>query len=240
VELVAILRLLWDRRAIVALGGVLALAAALLAGSHGSPGRTSGVGAVRLLLDTTDSQLVKNAPTEADSLPRRAVLLADLLATDGGTAILARSAGVPEEQVVVLGPSARIDPPVKSPLVTQAAAAASVADAPFAVKVFASERWPIITIEAGAPNARRARDLAAAAAASLRSLLVAADATQSRGFVLDTIAPPRSKQLTSASGRGLLVFSAALATFSLWCGCVVFLAGTARKRRRISTAYRPA
>jgi hypothetical protein len=235
VELVAILHLLWNHRVIVALGVVLALAAGLLAGSHGSPGRTTGVGTVRLLLDTTDSQLVKNDPKEADTLPRRAGLLADLLATDEGKAMLARSAGVPEEQLVILGPSARLEPQLRSPLVTRAFAAASVADAPFVVNVLASERWPIVSIEAYADNARRAGNLAEAAAASLQSLLVAADATHSRGFVLDVVAPLRSTQETIPSGRRRVMFIAAVATFSLWCGCVVFVAGTARKRRRVRT-----
>lgn len=231
-ELLAVLRLLWDHRAIVTLGIVLALGAALVVGLHGSAGSNSGVGRIQLLLDTTDSQLVTSAPKEADTLPKRAVLLADLLESDEGRASLARSAGVPEEQVVVFGPSDRIDPPVKSPLVTQASAAASVEHAPFVVNAFASEESPIITIESHAPNARRAADLAKGASTSLRTLLVAADGTQSRGFVLEVIAPLRIGHLASASNRRSLGFVTALAVFSLWCGCVVLVAGTARKRRR--------
>ena len=76
-ELLAIAHLLWERRILVALGAVVAVAAALLVGrAMSGPGPGYGSGAVRVVLDTTDSQLVKAAPVGAATLPMRARLLA--------------------------------------------------------------------------------------------------------------------------------------------------------------------
>jgi hypothetical protein len=241
-ELVAILRILWDRRIVVALGVVVAVAAGMLAGrqSQGDAGGASGVGYLRMVLDTSDSQLVEAAPKGAESLPTRATLLADTLATDTGTSIVARAAGVPREHLVVLGPAATRTPVVDSPLVARVGEAAAVPAAPYVVDVIADGQTPIVLIGAQAPDRARAARLARAAAAGLRSLLLRKDGTRSRGFVLDTVTPLVTKAVVSRPRTRLAMTAAAAATFGCWCVCVVLGAGIAGRMRRRRTAARPA
>jgi hypothetical protein len=229
VELLLVLHRLWERRIIVALGVLMAVAAGLLAGRSGqAPG--SAVGTVRMLLDTTDSQLVKGAPTAADTLSTRAALLADDLASDTGSRIVAQRAGVHDEQLAILGPSARMVPPLDSPLVGRLSVATSSASAPYVVDVFADGLTPIISIEAHAADAARAGRLADAAAGGLQALLVADDSHGSRGFVLDKVAALRTKHVVGASPhRRLLMVAGALVVFGFWCMCVVVVDGTSRR-----------
>jgi hypothetical protein len=233
-ELVAILRILWDRRIIVGLGVLVAVAAGVLAG-HKVRDRVaadSGQAKVRMVLDTADSQLVEAAPKGADSLPLRAALLADTLSTEAGTASIARGAGVPRDMVAVRGPAALRAPALQSPLVSRVSAVVGSQGPPYVVDVNADELTPIITIEANAPDVSRATRLTTAAAATLRSLLVSQDGTHSRGFVLDTVAPLKAKQLTShRPPESVVMLAGALATFACWCFCVVLGFGAARRTR---------
>jgi hypothetical protein len=214
---------------------LVAVAAGVLAGrkveDRAAP--VSGQATVRMVLDTTDSQLVAAAPKGADSLPRRAALLADTVSTEAGTAGVARAAGVPRETVAVLGPAAISDPVLASPLVSRVSAVVASQGPPYVVDVKADELTPIITIEAHAPDVSRATKLTTATAARLRSLLVKQDGTRSRGFVLETVAPLKTKQLTSKTRpESLFMLVAAFATFACWCGCVVLATGVARRTRR--------
>ena len=242
-ELVGILRVLWDRRIIVALGVVVAVAVGLLAGRQSGAGGaagSSGVGSVRLVLDTADSQLVEAAPKGADTLSMRAGLLANAMATDMGTSVVARDAGVADEQLVVLGPAATRTPAVETPLVRQVAQATSNPNVPYVVKVSADDVTPIIAIDAYAPDASEVARLTRAAVAGLRSLLVEEDGTKSRGFVLEPIAPLRTEEVPTGAHGPLPMLGAALATFLFWCVCIVLAVGTARGMRRLGLAARRA
>ena len=245
------LRLLWDRKIIVALGAIVAVAAALLAGGANqaqSAAGSSGVGSLRMVLDTSDSQLVKAAPRGADTLSMRAALLANALATDTGTELVARKAGVADDQLVILGPAAIRPPVVETPLVTRVAEAAPTANVPNVVRVSADEQTPVMSIEAHAPDASRAARLTQATVAGLRSLLLSEDGAHSRGFVLDTVVPLRSREMASGThvalptlGRGALaMLGVALGIFVCWCGCVVLGVGVARKSRQLGRATRRA
>jgi hypothetical protein len=239
-ELVAILRVLWDRRVVVAVGIVVAVGVGMLAGRAAQAGGTgaSGVGYLRMVLDTADSQLVEAAPKGAESLPTRAALLANALATEAGTAMVAREAGVAKEQLDVVGPSATRIPVVDSPLVTRVSAAASAPVAPYVVDLIADEQTPIIMIGAKAPDVARTARLTRAAAAGLRSLLVAKDGTRSRGFVLDTVTRVTTRRVVSRPRTRLAMAAGAAATFGFWCVCVVLAAATARRMRQ-RRALRP-
>jgi hypothetical protein len=226
---------LWDRRFIVALGIVVAVAAGLLVRHQSQAQGTaagSGFGSVQLVLDTTDSQLVEGAPKGADSLPTRAGLLADALATEAGRVSVARSAGVTMEELAILGPAAMRAPIVETPLVRRVAAAASTAHTRDVVHVWTDDVTPIISIEAQAPTGAATARLARATAAGLRSLLNSEDGTHSNGFVLKTIAPLTIKHLATSSNASLRALGAAVVTFVLWCVGVVVLAGTAARMRR--------
>ena len=235
-ELVAILRLLWARRILVGVGAVLATAAcaAAVAGPVATSLRPSalGIATARLFLDTPSSQLVRAAPKAVDTLPMRATLLADLLASEPIRARIAHRSGVPREALDVLGPSSRVEPGMPTPLAT-AAAAAEGARGAYQLRVYAAPDAPTIAIDAQAPTARAAAALVQSATTALRSLLPAGG--RSDAFVLRTLAAPHAKQVPTDSRRRLVALFGALALFPLWCGGLVIaagLAGRARARRR--------
>src|SRR4051794_124588 len=216
-ELLAILRILWDRRVIVGLGGIVAVAVGRRAG-QGAAAPPRAVGSMSMMLDTTDSQLVEAAAYGTDQLPKRAALLADGLTSDSATATIAREAGVPDGQLAVLGPSARQIPQVDTPLVSDVYAVASTASTPYVVNVLADQITPIVKIDAQAPNGQKATRLIQASRSVLRSLLLRDDGEHSHGFVLDTVVPLRTKPAPAASShRRLMMAGAAVAVFGTWC-----------------------
>ena len=232
-ELLAILRLLWDRRYLVGLGVLVAIGAGLAAGSGRTAQVGSGLGSLRMVLDTSDSQLLEAAPVGATTLPTRAALLADTMTTDGSRALVARAAGIPVSQLTILGPAATSPPIAPDPLVTQVSATAATGSTPYVVDVIADDVTPIISIAAYAPDRARAGRLAAAAGGALRSLLVTEDGTRSRGFVLETFSPVRTRQIPgAATHRRVLMAGGAIVVFALWCSCIVIIAGISRRTRR--------
>ncbi len=240
-ELLAIAQLLRQRRAFVALGAVVAVVAALLAGraiQDTSAGYGSGM--VRMVLDTTRSQLVEAAPAGASTLPMRARLLGTKLGGEASRAAIGRAAGVPRDGLTILSPADKALPVIDTPLVMNVRTAVSGADTPYVVEIFtaAEEATPMITIKTSAPDSLRAYKLAGAAEAGLRELLVSADRTQSRGFVLRTVAPVRAARVVTPSRRPYVMLAAAMLVFCLWCGAVVLASGLAARARR-PTPHRP-
>jgi hypothetical protein len=231
--------ILWERRIVVAIGVVVAVAAGLLAGraSGASPGDPiPGTGTVRVVLDTADSQLLKAAPRGADSLPMRASLLADTLASSAGKTLVARESGVDPLDLVVVIPAATKDPTSETPLVKRIAKVTASVHAPYVVEVSVDDVTPIISIKANAPDDAHVRRLTAAAVASLRSLLVAGDGSDSQGFVLDTVAPVRVERTPVESHAAALMLGAALAVFCFWCLAVVVVVAAWRRSRGLAAA----
>ena len=93
----------------------------------------------------------------------------------------------------------------------------------------------MLTIRTSAIDPAHAARLAGAAEAGLRDLLIEADRSESRGFVLRTVAPVRAIRVVSPSRRPFIMLAAALMVFFLWCGSVVLVAGTVG-RLRLRTA----
>lgn len=232
-ELASVFRLLWARRILAGLGIVVALAAGVLAG-HKAQARSAAAGGtvstLALMLDTSDSQLIAAAPAGAWTLPHRASLLADAVASDAAVRATARRAGVPAKDLAVLGPAARRLPAVDSPLVSQVYRLASTWAAPYTVNVFADNVTPIIKVQAQAPTPARAARLARAAGDTLRSTLVLDDGRDKGGFVLDTVAPLRTKHLpVKSSHASLMMVAGALATFVFWCAGIVLAVSLGRR-----------
>ena len=110
-ELVAILRLLSRRPILVAVGAVMAIAVGVLAA--GGPTKKSGAASARVVVDTAKSQLIYQAPTGADTLPWRSVLLADLAGSRPLTDRIANEVGIRRKELVVVHPelAAPVTPP---------------------------------------------------------------------------------------------------------------------------------
>jgi hypothetical protein len=238
-ELIAIWRLLWRRRILVGIG-LLAAAGVGLMTSNGSlpvPG-AAGDGppparkaSLRVLVDTDRSQLVAPAPPEADTVAARAVLLADVLAGDGAKAAIARKAGLKPEQIAVIGPAATV-PTLSTTLAERTATVVEAAPEPFAVTANADGELPIVSIDARAPDAARAKRLASAAAAELAALTSPDDPAVRLGFVAQPLSRPVLAPVESRPGPAMIALAACLATFALWCGCIVLASGLMRAPRR--------
>ena len=201
-----------------------------------SPGQvdTSRTATARVLLDTADSQLVNAAPRAADTLPMRALLLADLMASDEGHALVARDAGLRPKELAVFDPSAETLPAVRTPLLTRAAALPLTAGVPNVLNVHADTDAPTIAIEAHAPGAGQAHALADAAVAGLKSLIDAhGDHGQGR-LTLEPVTPPRVLPAASAGGR-VPAFVPAVVILALWCAGVLAATSPSRETQHGAT-----
>ncbi len=126
-ELVSILRVLWAHKLLVIAGLVLAVTAGLKLG--GGTTAPSGYAWTRVLVDTRTSALVKPAPFGADTLPWRAGLLADLLASEDVKRQIARGAQIPVEQLAIVDHSLA-NPTVDASEPKAAAEAAAITSSP--------------------------------------------------------------------------------------------------------------
>jgi len=240
VEVVTILRLLWDRRLAVCVGAVLVVALAVLAsrgvalgplGAIGAGQQVSAVVSGRVLVDTADSELVHVDPTASETLAMRTMLWAELLASEPARASIARAARVPPDELAVLGPSTRFEPSVLTPLLTRASSAALATPELNVVRVYSSTEMPLIAIEATAPEAPQARRLMDGAVVALRSLVASGSVDGAQPFVVEPFSEPRATEVVSRSRRSLFVVVAVVAAFGAWCCAIVVVAGTARRVR---------
>lgn len=242
-ELLPLLR--WGRRRRLVLVGALVASIAAFVGLGGgrSSGATTAIAWTQVALDTPRSQLAAATPTGADSLPWRASLLMDLLATDASTRELAQRLGVTQDEVTVVDPAASV-PIVQTSTAVASAKAASVIATPYALEVFLPDpALPVISIEAGASQRSRAERLAAAAVTFLRSQAspggrfssaIKTDADPRshtlQPFAVDQITPVRVKVFPS-SGLAMKPIAGALFVFLLCCILGGRLASLQRRRR---------
>jgi len=230
-ELLSVLRLLAEKRLLVALGAVAAVLAGIVAsgalgvGPMSAPERTSGVASSRTLVDTPRPLAADLGASDA-TIDAQAVLLAESLADAGLRAALARSAGVPARELTVL--SVRSEQSVRSPLAEAAEEAAQTAGGAYTLKVHAPPDVPIITVVAAAPDRLTAARLAAAAPPVLESLAAARAPTQSRRLSAERLGPVRVAEVKSGGVKPLTGIVGAVALFAMWCGGIVILSGLAR------------
>jgi hypothetical protein len=221
--------LLWQRRILIAAGAVAAtaIAVAVLQGVSLGPlgsaggGQVVGVASGSVLIDTPRSQLLNADPKGAETLPMRALLYADLLARDDVKAGIARQAGLKPEELDVLPPASRLEPPVSTPLVEQAIVVAAAPRATTVLSVYADGESPLISVDAHAPDGQRAEAVVAAAAGALESLVAREGGKQLR---VDVVKPPRGEEVASRSRAPIFAMLAAVVFFAAWCGGIIVLA----------------
>jgi hypothetical protein len=243
-ELVALLRALWRRRRLAAVGLGVAVCIAFLA-SRGET-TTVGVASKRVVLDTVNSQLVDAEPVGADTLAWRAALLADLMGGDAGGPRIADQLGVPERDIAIFAPYLN-EPAKATPLSDRATEAAATTTEPYVVAIQAAEPLPIIRIDATAPDGDEAIRLAEAAADALKAASAAhVDTADLLAFVVEDVGPVRARTITEGPRR-IVAGVLALMFFTLWCiGVVVYGAmsvrrgGTPARRPRRTVQRRPA
>jgi hypothetical protein len=227
-ELVAILRVLWRRRILVALGGLLTVAVVLLVANRESS--HSGLASTRLLLDTPDSQLIHPLPEGAESLAWRASLLAEQMASKAVKRRIADHIRAPADALVVLEPRLT-EPTVPTPLSVRASEAAAATSEAYVLYVGFDDQLPIISLAARGPNRRAATRLTDAAVHALKAAgSPPRDSRELQPLVVDRVGPIRARQVVS-SPSPLVPVGIFIAAFGVWCACVVLIPSNIRRVR---------
>lgn len=229
-ELVALLRVLWRLRLVVALGGVVAVGLGFMA----TKGATHlGVATTRVLLDTPTSQTVDATPPGVSTLQWRAGLLSDLMATDEMRLSIARAMGIDGDSLVVSAPYMSM-PAVAIPLPRVALDAAAAVPHPYTLAIQAQNWLPIVAIDAQAPSRALATKLAVVAAQAMKAAATTdATPTASAGvlkFVVGDVGPVHSREILNRPRRIFAVIVAVF-VFGIWCAAITLIAGFSRGRR---------
>jgi hypothetical protein len=233
-EFVAVLNLLWARRIVVGLG-LLAAIAVGYAMKEGSPAATRSAVDARVLVDTTGAGLastVEDPHAVADSLPMRAALLAEVMATDQVRTLLASHAHIRLSQLDVVPPSYSTFVPFGDLISQKSGTLGAYGSGRYVLTLLADEQTPLISIEADAPDQLSASRLADAAIYALKSSLASQQAGEGPPVVVRTVASPQRVELPSHVGRRSVAVIATLGVFALWCGGIVLVSCVARRMRR--------
>jgi hypothetical protein len=235
-ESIGILRVLWRRRLLVALGAMLALALALLSLYRISPGlppslqsqtTRSGFAWQRLLVDTPHSVLADAKALGADAIASKAVLLGDLTEGDSVRRQMAADIGVRPADVGVIGPGSLV-PAMVTPLATQALEVTRPHQ-PYLVSISESPDLPILSVFATAPEPADAARLVRATAAAIGSL-----SRRALGPGGEARVEPLGAVQTGArvgGPRKAKALAVAAILLLLWCVGVVLFDALARRRR---------
>jgi len=220
VELIAILRLLSRRPALVAIGAVAAITVGLFA--LGGETKKTGTASARLALDTAKSQLIHQAPSGADTLTWRTMLLADLAGSRPLTERVANEVGIRSNELVVVQPELT-EPVLPAALPTRAATAADVISEKYVLTVRFDELLPIIALEAVAPGRGAAVRLVEAAMSALKDTGTPEESTpQIQGMVVESVGPVRSKAIIDKP-QPLLGVAIAITLFGVWSAGVALM-----------------
>ena len=235
-ELVGIIQVMAKHWIAIAVGAVVAVFVAVNVAydvSLWSPHLVSrqtvgGTATTRVLISAADAPTVNLKSNVAYTLPTRAALLADLMATNEVRDTLARRVGVKAEEVAVLTPSSVEFPAIPVPLAVDARDQGEKTTEPYALTVEANTEQPILTIHASGPDPAAAAKLVDASTTALAALIESRSVKQS----LDVVPLGAVASHVAYGGTGKMVaVAAAIMTFTLWCSGVVVLAGLMRVRR---------
>ncbi len=218
-ELIAVFRLLWQRRLLVVVGAVLAVGAALVLGP--SPTPTRGFAATRVLLDTSRSQLAADAPFGADTLAWRATLAAQTLGTDANRRSIAGGAGIRLDQFDVTDIQLTT-PTVPASLPKAATQAAYSSKKPYSIDVFTDDVIPMITISTTAPDRESAVKLAESTVAALKSYTEAPPNSERMALKVRTVSPVDSVTIPGGHGRKKMA-AIAMILACMWIAGVALL-----------------
>jgi hypothetical protein len=196
-EIVQIVRVLLARRRAVAAGLVLAVALVVVKGP--SPTASAGVVTARVALFTPKAQIVDAHQDTTDTLSWRAVIVADQLVSSTVQQEIAQEMGVGTEQLAIVDTSLA-EPMVPASLPRAASDAATAADRPYLISVYADGIQPIITLSVLAPDSSRALRLTQAAVGALQRTAPVTGGKGVSRFSVDSVTPPVAKAVTVGGG----------------------------------------
>jgi hypothetical protein len=244
-ELLSALRLLARHRLLIALGVLLAAVmgaaagGAIAVGPLGGPPTRSAIATTEIQIDTP-RPLAADLRAAAATIEDQSIMLAERLTADDTTAVVARHAGVPVEDLAVVSSRTAISGRT-SAAARAAVDAAATPTSRYRLTVSSTSDSPIISLLAAAPDADTAARLAEAAAPAVESVIDAAPDTVRQRLVVRPLAPPATKELVSGGPKPLLGAIAAPIVFLGWCWLVIVAIGLMRALRRDDRpAARPA
>ena len=236
-ELLVTLRVLRQRPALVAMGAIVAIGAALAVlyqvslwpPALTSRQHTSGHATAQVLVDRPHSLLADSAPNGADPIESRALLIANLMASAPVKQVFARDAGLASDELTVVA-LPTYQQAVSSPLVERVSAREAEAPGPYAITARADGRLPLVTIDASAPDASSAAALVAIAERGLASLAASQNTAFGR-LVATPLGTPQVSRVRRGPQRGAAL-AVSVTVFCLWCVCIAVGTGMADGRRR--------
>lgn len=224
---VALLRVLWRRRVLVAIGALIAIALGALA-LRQQPPPPSSSSHTEVFIDTPQSLVASARAPGSRTIYPRARLVAALLADDEAKAEIAHRAGLEPSELAVAGPGAAAEPLAITPLAEQAVEVAKPL-APYLVSVEVTPGLPIVSVDAHAPTRDAAVALGEAAVAVLPEV---AHASPGGGNSVSVHRLGRAVVTTTAPGAGKTKLVAAFLFFCVWCLACIAFDRIARARRR--------
>lgn len=248
-DVAQILRELWRRRALVAVGAVVAVAVALLTVYRVSliPPRlvsktlTLNTAQTSILVDTPNAALT-NLSSDLRPLVDRANVFGRFATTLVVRRSIAEAAGIPVERLVVEAPFAQNQPrAAREPVAIQRNQQLIGEQTDYLVRLDTDSGYPVVRIFAQGPTVPDAQRLANAAAAGFRRYV---ERVQARRRV-----PSKQRviirQLGSAEGGTIgrnvkltVTLVAFLATLTAWCLLVLLGANVAAGWRRLEAGER--
>jgi hypothetical protein len=230
VGLVGLLRALWRRRIVVAVGALLAIALALVGIGRGTAAPPVTSSLTKVLIDTPNSLVADARARGAGTIYTRARLVGSLMADDAAKAAVAHGAGLRPSELAIAGPGAAAPPGAISPLADQATEVARPIQ-PYLVSIEVAPSLPILSIDANAPDRDQAVRLGRAAVETLPAVAQGAPGGGS-SVAIEQLGRPLITTRAVASGKAKAV-GGALVLFILWClGCVLLDKVVRRRDRR--------
>jgi hypothetical protein len=222
VELVVILRSLSRRLPLVAIGAVVAIAVGIVAAASGET-KTSGKASGRVMLDTAKSQLTHEAPSGADTLTWRSVLLAYFAGRRSLTDRMAKEVGIRRKELLVFYPGLAV-PATPAALPNRGTEMTAVTSEKYVLIVNFDGVLPIISFEALAPNRGAAVSLVEAARDVLKDTGTPARVTpEVQGLVVENMGPVRSKAIIDQPRPLLRGVAFTIVLFGVWFACVALI-----------------
>ncbi len=246
---VAVLRELWDRRLLVAVGLAVATAVFLVTAFSVKPGLPPsfegrqyqvGIASAGVLVDSPSSLSIdlSGGQSKADvaSLSARARLLANLMSTSPLKDQIARRAGVEPDRMIATAPTDGLGAK-PSPVATGSTKVKPGDPDANILTVYVNEMLPIITADAQASSPARAAAISSAAIAELTSYLRTVAAVDkvpdARQLVIRQLGPAKSATVQRGP-RKLLSVIAFVFVLGLWCAGILIVAALARNWRAAS------
>ncbi len=230
--LVEIVRQLWQRKLLVGLVLLLAVAAAIFSSYRVSPSGlekrslTVAAASSQILVDSPESTLVAGAELGTfEALSTRAKIYGQYLASLAARQEIARRAGVPAGSISTSGPfSAATGQTAYSSQSSEERAGELLQEGAANRLVFtAQEGVPILTVDAQAATSERAIDLAGASFATLKQYVHSLEADGkpvSQGVTVRELGAPEGGTL-GGSNNMMLMALAFLVVFGLGCAAIL-------------------